>query len=77
MRLLLCSVPVMATLAGAASGGSIVGFERSVEPDRIASIVERAGGRVTRRIDHIRVSGGGGRWFRRRASRGWRLAWRR
>jgi hypothetical protein len=56
MRVVLGSVTVLATLAGAASGGSIVGLDRSVEPDRIASIVARAGGRVTRRIDHIRVS---------------------
>lgn len=60
MRLLVALAPALAALAGAtpaaAADGSIVGFERGVDLDRIAPIVERAGGRVTRRLDSIRAA---------------------
>jgi thermitase len=58
--LLLGLVPLVVALAGAtpaaAGDGSIVGFKRSVDLDRIAPIVERAGGRVTKRLDRIRAA---------------------
>jgi subtilisin family serine protease len=57
---LLGLVPLVAALAGAAPAAaadrSIVGFERGVDAGRFAQIVERAGGRVTKRLDGIRAA---------------------